>query len=92
MFHCLTLLSPTATSLNLISIETFNTVEADVAHSVSVWPSELEGRQFDPRHSIDVCFDFPLFRVAAALNTRKTEHGRRKGGKWCALRATSLSV
>ena len=41
---------------------------------MSRWPSELEGRQFDSRHSIDVCFDFPLFRVAVALNTRKTEH------------------
>ena len=45
-----------------------------VAHSVSVRRSELEGRQCDPRHLIDVCFDFPLFRVAVALNTRKTEH------------------
>ena len=49
-------------------------LEADVAQSVGVRPSELEGRQFDPRHSIDVCFDFPLFHVAVALNTRKTEH------------------
>ena len=48
--------------------------EADVAQSVGARPSELEGRQFDPYHSIDVCFDFPLFRVAVALNTRKTEH------------------
>lgn len=46
---------------------------AGVAQSVSARPSELEGRQFDPRHSIDVCFDFPLLRVAVALNTRKTE-------------------
>ena len=48
--------------------------EADVAQSVDVRPSEMEGRQFDPRHSIDVCFDFLLFFVAVALNTRKTEH------------------
>ena len=27
-----------------------------------------------PSHSIDVCFVFPLIRVAVALNTRKTEH------------------
>ena len=67
-------------------------IVADVGHSVSARPSELEGRQFDPRHSVDVCFDFPLFRVAVALSTRKTEHGRSKGGKWCAPRATSLSV
>ena len=46
----------------------------DVAQAVGVRPSELEGRQFDPRHSIDVCFDFPLFHIAVALNTCKTEH------------------
>ena len=44
------------------------------SESVSARPSELEGRHFDPRHSIDVCFDFPLFRLAVALNTRKTEN------------------
>ena len=49
-------------------------LEADVAQSVSERPSELDCRQFDPRHSIDVCFDFPLFRVAVAVNNRKTEH------------------
>ena len=48
--------------------------QTDIAQSVSARPSELEGCQFDPGHSIDVCFDFPLFRVAVALNTRKTEH------------------
>ena len=48
--------------------------EAGIAQSVSARPSELEDHQFDRRHSIDVCFDFPLFRVAVALNTRKTEH------------------
>ena len=47
--------------------------EADVALSVGARPVELEAHQFDPRHSIDVCFDFPLFHVAVALNTRKTE-------------------
>ena len=65
---------------------------AGVAQSVTARHSELEGHQFDPRQSIDVCFDFPLFRVALALNTRKTEHWRTKGGKRCAPRATSLSV
>ena len=50
------------------------TVTADVAQSVSARPSELEGRQSDPHDSIDVLFDFPLFRVAVALNARKTEH------------------
>ena len=49
-------------------------LEADVVQSVGARPSGLEGHQFYPRHSIDVCFDFPLFHVAAALNTRKTEH------------------
>ena len=68
--------------------------QADIAQSVSAQPSELEGCQFDPRHSIDVCFDFLLFRVAVALNNRKTEHCRRKGGggKRCVSRATSSSV
>ena len=47
--------------------------EAEVAQLVSARLSELEDRQFDPRHSIDVCFDFSLFRVAVALNTRETE-------------------
>ena len=50
------------------------TTEADVAQSVGAQPSELEGCQFDPRHSIDICFDFPMFHVAVALNTRKTEY------------------
>ena len=48
--------------------------EADVAQSVGARPSEVEARHFNPRHSIDVRFDFPLFHVAVALNTRKTEH------------------
>ena len=30
---------------------------------------------------LNVCFDFPLIRVAIALNTRKTEHRQREGGK-----------
>ena len=44
-------------------------MQAGVAHSISARPSELEGRPYDRRHSIDVCFDFPLFRVAVSLNT-----------------------
>ena len=28
----------------------------------------------------NVCFDFPLIRVAIALNTRKTEHWQWQGG------------
>ena len=55
--------------------------EAEVAQLVSARLSELEDRQFDPRHSIDVCFDFSLFRVAVALNTRETEHWQRKGAR-----------
>ena len=50
------------------------TVTADAAQSFSARPSELKGRRFDPRHSIDVYFNFPLFRVAVTLNIRKTEH------------------
>ena len=30
---------------------------------------------------LHVCFDFPLIRVAIALNTGKTEHCQRQGGK-----------
>ena len=29
----------------------------------------------------NVCFDFPLTRVAIALNIRKTEHRQSEGGK-----------
>ena len=31
----------------------------------------------------NVCFDFPLIRVAIALNTRKTEHWQGRGGRGC---------
>ena len=53
------------------------TFEPDTMHRLRSRPTKVgwcAGRQFDPGHSIDVCFDFPLFRVAVALNTRKTEH------------------
>ena len=66
--------------------------EAEVAQLVSARLSELGDRQFDPRHSTDVCFDFSLFRVAVAVNTRETEHWQRKGGKRSAPRATSWTV
>ena len=36
-----------------------------------LWVTSLPGAHC---HSIDVCFDFPLFRVAVAMNTRKPEH------------------
>ena len=36
-------------------------MQAGVAHSISARPSELEGRSYDRRHSIDVCLDFLLF-------------------------------
>ena len=64
--------------------------EAGIAQSVSVQPSELDGCLFDPSHSIDVCLDFPLFRIAVTLNTCKMVHRRRKGSKRCSPRATSL--
>lgn len=30
---------------------------------------------------LSICFDFPLIRVAIALNTRKTKHWEREGVK-----------
>jgi len=46
---------------------------AVVAQLASVWLSEREvpGSIFS---DFNVCFDFPLIRVAITLNTRKTEH------------------
>ena len=46
---------------------------AVVAQLASAWLSEREvsGSIFN---DFNVCFDFPLIRVAIALNTRKTEH------------------
>jgi len=64
--------------------------EAGIAQSVSVQPSELDGCHFDPSHSIDVFLDSPLFCIAVTLNSRKMAHRRRKGGKRCLPRATSL--
>ena len=49
-------------------------LEADVAQSVGVRPSELEGRQFDPCPSIAVCFDFPLFRLSSVLGSCSFEY------------------
>ena len=60
--------------------------------TVGARPFELRSPVRSPSHSIGICFDFPLIRVAVALNTRKTEHCRRKGGKRGASRGTSLSV
>ena len=51
-----------------------NTIQgAVVAQLASVRLSEREvsGSIF---RDLNVCFDFPLIRVAIALNTRKTEH------------------
>ena len=44
-----------------------------MAHLVSEWLSEQEvpGSILG---DFNVCFDFPLIRVAIALNTRKTKH------------------
>lgn len=52
----------------------FCNLEADVAQTVSAWLYELEGYQFDPCRSIDVCFDFPLFCVGVALNGVRSAH------------------
>ena len=48
-------------------------VGAVVAQLASAWLSEREvsGLIFS---DFSVCFDFPLIRVALALNTPKTEH------------------
>ena len=54
--------------------------ESDVAQLVSARLSEQEV----PSSILDdfnVCFDFPLIRVAMALNTHKMEHWQREGGK-----------
>ena len=55
------------------------TIGAVVAQLASAWLSELEvpGSIFS---DFNVCFDFPLIRVAIALNTRKTEHWQWQGG------------
>ena len=58
----------------------FCNLEADVAQTVSAWLYELEGYQFDPCHSIDICFDFVLCSCGF------------EWGEKCAQRATSLSV
>ena len=57
-----------------------NSLETDVAQSACARSPKLEGRPFDLRHSLDVCFDLPRFRVAVALNIPKTEHCWMKGG------------
>ena len=53
-----------------------------MAQLASAWLSEGEvsGSIFSD-FNVDVCFDFRLIRVALALNTRKTEHWQRQGGK-----------
>ena len=55
------------------------TLGAVVAQLASARPSEREvpGSIFS---DFNVCFDFPLVRVAIALNTRKTEHWQWQGG------------
>ena len=61
-------------SENLCLIRRLDETGAGVAQLVSARFSELAGRQFNPHHSIEACFDFPLFRVAVALNTHEMEH------------------
>ena len=41
---------------------------------------------------LNVSFDFPLIRVAIALNTRKTEHWQRQGGKGAPLASIDTSL
>ena len=48
--------------------------KAGIAQSVSAQPSEPEGLPVQSHHLINVCFNFPLFCVAVALNTHKMEH------------------
>ena len=57
--------------LTLISVT--KCLGAVVAQLASAWLSEREvpGLIFS---DFNVCFDFPMLRVAMALNTRKTEH------------------
>ena len=50
------------------------------AQLVSAWPSDLEVPGSFLSDS-KVCFDFLLICVALALNTHKTAHWQRKGGK-----------
>ena len=45
--------------------------------SVRLFEREVSGSIFS---DFNVCFDFPLFRVAIALNTRKTEHCMTEAG------------
>ena len=34
---------------------------------------------------LNVCFDFPMIRVAIALNFRKTDYQQREKSKWCTV-------
>ena len=60
-----------------------------MAQLASARPSEREisGSIFS---DFNVCFDFPLIRVAIALNTRKTDRGRGVKGAPSASINTSL--
>ena len=40
----------------------------------------------------NLCFDFPLIRLAIALNTRKTEHWRREGDEGRTVRLPLIPV
>ena len=61
-------------------LPTAHHIGADIAQLVRARPSELEVRGSILGDS-KVYFDFLLIHVALALNTRKTEHWQRKGGK-----------
>ena len=51
-----------------------------MAQLASAWLSEREAPG-SILGDLNVCFDFPLIRVAIALNIRKTEHSQREGSK-----------
>ena len=70
----------TITSAWRVQLYNYGFVEAVVAQLASARLSEREVSGLIVS-DFNVCFDFPLIRVAIALNTRKTEHWQRQGGK-----------
>ena len=63
--------------LALLLVQSAGAVMAELA-SARLSEREVSGSIFS---DFNVCFDFPLIRVAIAFNTRKTEHWQRQGGK-----------
>ena len=64
--------------LKLLYSQSLGAVVAQLASAPLSDRREVSGSIF---RDLSVCFDFPLIRVAIALNTRKTEHWQRQGGK-----------